>query len=94
MITTKRVLIGASIAFVAVMLYLWGHYDGRAGRAPGLFGELFAAQSPPKLSPVKARPRDAYFPNSEDLGPNEMRVIACGTGMPTARPSQAAACFF
>ncbi len=45
------------------------------------------------LSPTKARPRDSYFPNSEDLGPNEMRVIACGTGMPTARPSQAAACF-
>jgi len=93
MITTKRVLIGASIAFVAVMLYLWGHSDGRAGRAPGLVGVSLAAQSPPKLSPVKARPRDAYFPNSEDLGPNEMRVIACGTGMPTARPSQAAACF-
>ncbi len=93
MITTKRVLIGASIAFVAVMLYLWGHSDGRAGRAPGLSGVSFAAESPPKLSPVKARPRDAYFPNSEDLGPNEMRVIACGTGMPTARPSQAAACF-
>ncbi len=47
----------------------------------------------PKISPVKARPRDTYFPNSEDLNPNEMRVIACGTGMPTARPSQAAACF-
>ncbi len=93
MTTTKRVLIGASIAFVAVMLYLWGHSDGRAGRAPGLVGVSLAAQSPPKLSPVKARPRDAYFPNSEDLGPNEMRVIACGTGMPTARPSQAAACF-
>ncbi len=45
------------------------------------------------ISPVKARERDSYFPNSEDLGPNEMRVIACGTGMPTARPSQAAACF-
>ncbi len=93
MITTKRVLIVASIAFVAVMLYLWGHSDGRAGRAPGLVGVSLAAQSPPELSPVKARPRDSYFPNSEDLGPNEIRVIACGTGMPTARPSQAAACF-
>ena len=50
-------------------------------------------EATPKISPVKARPRDAYFPNSEDLGPDEMRVIACGTGMPTARPSQAAACF-
>ena len=37
--------------------------------------------------------RDVYFPNSEDLGPDEMRIIACGTGMPSARESQAAACF-
>jgi ribonuclease Z len=37
--------------------------------------------------------RDAYFPNSEDLGPNEMRIISCGTGMPSARESQAASCF-
>ena len=52
------------------------------------------AQNPgQEVSPTKARPRDAYFPNSEDLNANEMRVIACGTGMPTARPSQAAACF-
>jgi len=65
------VLIMASIMLVmmlvAVMLYLWRPSYGPAGRAPGLFGELFAAQSPPKLSPVKARPRDAYFPNSDDL---------------------------
>jgi len=45
------------------------------------------------LSPTKARERDAYYPNSEDLKPNEMRVIACGTGMPTTRAFQAAACF-
>ena len=46
-----------------------------------------------KISPVKARARDFYSPNSEDLGPNEMRLIACGTGMPTARPKQAASCW-
>ncbi len=45
-------------------------------------------------SPVKAAaPREVYFPNSEDLAPDEMRVIACGTGMPTTRAAQAAACF-
>ena len=45
-------------------------------------------------SPVKARAkRDVYLPNTEDLAPDEMRVIACGTGMPTARMSQAATCF-
>ena len=47
----------------------------------------------PSMSPVKARARDFYAPNSEALGPNEMRLIACGTGMPTARPKQAATCF-
>lgn len=44
-------------------------------------------------SPVKARARDFYAPNTEDLGPDEMRLIACGTGMPTARPKQAASCW-
>ena len=45
------------------------------------------------VSPTEARERDVYFPNSEDLAKNEMRVIACGTGMPTTRAAQAAACF-
>jgi ribonuclease Z len=52
-----------------------------------------AGNSKPMLSPVKARPRDVYYPNTEDLAPDEMRVIACGTGMPTTRAAQAAACF-
>ncbi|RLB49022.1 MAG: hypothetical protein DRH23_07435 [Deltaproteobacteria bacterium] len=69
---------------------------------PSATGEA-AAQEPPaaeadsgatgKYSPVKARARDFYAPNSEDLGPDEMRLIACGTGMPTARPKQAASCW-
>ncbi|MEP2031575.1 MAG: guanitoxin biosynthesis MBL fold metallo-hydrolase GntH [Paracoccaceae bacterium] len=37
--------------------------------------------------------RDTYYPNTEALAEDEMRVIACGTGMPTTRASQAAACF-
>ena len=37
--------------------------------------------------------RFSYYPNTETLGPDEMRIVACGTGMPTARPKQAAACF-
>jgi len=45
------------------------------------------------VSPVKARALDFYVPNTEDLAPDEMRVVACGTGMPTQRMSQAAACF-
>jgi ribonuclease Z len=50
-------------------------------------------QARPPVSPVEARERDTYYPNTEDLAEDEMRVIACGTGMPTTRAAQAAACF-
>jgi len=34
-----------------------------------------------------------YYPGTEALGPDEMRVVALGTGQPSPRPKQAAACF-
>ena len=47
-----------------------------------------------KFSPIKASSdRDIYYPGTEDLHPDEMRITALGTGMPSARPKQAAACF-
>ncbi len=52
-----------------------------------------AGKGDPMISPVNMRERDFYTPNSENLAPDEIRVIACGTGMPTPRPAQAAACF-
>ncbi len=53
------------------------------------------AQESEEISPtmVSQRERDVYYPNTEDLAEDEMRVIACGTGMPTTRAAQAAACF-
>jgi ribonuclease Z len=55
---------------------------------------MMGAQSPVMPSPVKpATDREVYYPNTEALGSDEMRVIACGTGMPTTRAAQAAACF-
>jgi ribonuclease Z len=93
MISAKRLFLVASVTFTAVMVYFMGHSDGRTGRTLAFTEAAFAAESPPKVSPVKSRPRDTYYPNSEDLAENEMRVIACGTGMPTTRAAQAAACF-
>ncbi len=53
-----------------------------------------ATPSPVEWSPTKPFPeRDVYFPGTEELMPDEMRVIACGTGMPLPRLKQAAACF-
>ncbi len=37
---------------------------------------------------------DSYYPGSEELGPDEMRVTALGTGMPNLRPSQMSASWF
>ncbi len=37
--------------------------------------------------------RYIYFPGTEELGKDEIRLIALGTGMPAARRSQAATCW-
>ncbi len=37
--------------------------------------------------------RYVYYPGTEALNKDEIRVIACGTGMPAARRGQAATCF-
>jgi ribonuclease Z len=56
-------------------------------------GQETSKKGQPLISPIEARERDFYAPNSETLEPDEMRVIACGTGMPMTRAAQAAACF-
>jgi ribonuclease Z len=91
----KVYLFGSGILVTAalVSLYLLGLHHGHTGEGLAITKEAIAAQSENKVSPVKARPREAYYPNSESLAPDEMRVIACGTGMPTTRAAQAAACF-
>jgi len=63
-----------------------GMYMGRKG--------LSLSNSAQAASPTQALDeQDVYYPGTEDLGSDEMRVVACGTGMPNSRPKQAAACF-
>lgn len=93
------------IAFAAVILALstsyWiGHQKGKTGITPTVITKAIAqqtnlsSQKPVAWSPTKPYPRhDVYYPGTEELKPDEMRVIACGTGMPTPRLKQAAACF-
>jgi ribonuclease Z len=46
------------------------------------------------VSPVKPLAnREVYYPGSEAIAPDEMRIVCCGSGMPNARPKQAAACW-
>ena len=58
------------------------------------FGLATAEQAPKEWSRTQPYPvHDVYYPGTEALAPDEMRVIACGTGMPQPRLKQAAACF-
>jgi len=50
--------------------------------------DVFAASPTEPLSDL-----DVYYPGTEALAPDEMRIVALGTGMPSPRPKQAAACF-
>jgi len=45
-------------------------------------------------SPTGVAPdRYVYYPGTEELQPDEIRIIAAGTGMPAARRGQAASCW-
>ncbi|MGI9369987.1 MAG: guanitoxin biosynthesis MBL fold metallo-hydrolase GntH [Ruegeria sp.] len=45
-------------------------------------------------SPTEPYPKqDVYYPGTEALDPDEIRLITCGSGMPMMRLSQTAACF-
>jgi ribonuclease Z len=90
---------GAAAAAIFTVGYLAGSEQETVSRDYNLVSEARAAQAqaaegPMEWSPTEPYPRhDVYFPGTEALAPDEMRVIACGTGMPTPRLKQAAACF-
>ncbi len=91
----KRVLKVLSVLAVAAVVvtiaYLQGYADHAKGKDIALASSALAQGT---ASPTAAlADRDVYYPGSEDLAADEMRVIACGTGMPNARPKQAAACW-
>jgi ribonuclease Z len=87
------------ILMIALGSVLWGSYelgrfDERRGVDAPWVREATAQDRTALVSATAARePRDSYFPNTETLASDEMRIVACGTGMPTGRESQAAACF-
>ena len=69
-------LIGAAI-IAAVGIYLWGQVDGRAGRSIDLIGEAIAAEGAAgsEWSPTEPSPElGVYYPGTEALNPDEMRV--------------------
>ena len=58
-----------------------------------LAGNLFAAGGKVESTTGTAPDRYVYYPGTEELQKDEIRLISLGTGMPAARRSQAATCW-
>lgn len=64
------------------------------GLALTLFANTVIAAGGIVTGPNEIAPdRYVYYPGTEQLAKDEIRVVACGTGMPAARRGQAATCF-
>jgi ribonuclease Z len=92
----KTLLVVGAVAAVTAFAYVKGYSDHDQGRAMALAPMALAQDGAQetRITPTKElRDPNVYFPGTEELDPDEMRLIACGTGMPTARESQAASCW-
>jgi ribonuclease Z len=100
-LTTRLGQVFASLVTAVAIsaVYFVGYQNGRSGNGPSLLKEVNAAQAQAAEGPVEWSPtepfpvRTVYYPGTEALDPDEMRVIACGSGMPQPRLKQAAGCF-
>lgn len=84
------------VAFVALafaVVFAVGYEIGRNGKAVDPISEAEAAGGVVEGPNVLAPDRYVYYPGTEVLAKDEIRVIACGTGMPDQRIAQASACF-
>jgi ribonuclease Z len=96
--TFKIITVGLFLMFAIVMVYQKGIIDGKTGNDLKLVATAEAknqaSEAPNEWSPTKPYPQhNVYYPGTEELKPDEMRVIALGSGMPMPRLKQAAACF-
>lgn len=95
MLRTIRIL-GLGLVFVMVSLVLT-NYSQAEVKVPQdniIEGELYPHGYTPMVIKNGIYPRD-YYPNTEKLGPNEMRVVALGTGMPNViTGAQKASCWY
>ena len=81
-----------AVMAIVVISAVAGHFIGDRVTET-LVPSVDAAGGKVKGPNVVAPDRYVYYPGTETLARDEIRVIACGTGMPAARHGQAAACF-
>lgn len=89
----NRVLSGTLLLAGVATIFLAGWQLGRSDKSLIPVSDAEAAGGkivgPNEIAPD----RYVYYPGTEVLAKDEVRVVACGTGMPDARRGQASACF-
>ncbi len=91
----KLTILGIGLFAVAALaaIYTAGWLKGQAGQGTALVKEAQAAGGVVKDPKGTAPGRYVYYPGTEPLAKDEIRVVVCGSGMPAARRAQAATCF-
>ena len=80
-------------ALALAVVFAIGWQTGRSGKSIDPISDAEAAGGVVSGSNIIAPDRYVYYPGTEVLAKEEVRVIACGTGMPDQRRGQASACF-
>lgn len=83
----KNIVVVIGIILAVTAIYQLGRISERAD-LDAFDGEVHAQDSS-----GSSKYRDHYYPDTEELAADEMRVLALGTGMPNARMSQAGSCW-
>ncbi len=95
----RIIVIMIVIIVIASFAYMQGRHDERSGSNSGLMAASAAAAQDAASRPRLRDPngtvdnRYVYYPGTEPLARDEIRLIAAGTGLPAARRGQAATCF-
>ncbi len=88
----KSFVAGVVVSLFSISLAAQFVIENIGGISP-LIGEAKAAGGVVKSKTGTAPDRYVYYPGTEELKPGEIRLFACGTGMPAARRDQAATCW-
>ena len=83
----------AVVTGLVVTVYLFGLHNGQKSQEFSLTNEAQAAGGKVTDPKGTAPDRYVYYPGTEKLKADEIRMFVCGSGMPSARHGQAATCF-